>query len=415
MDLRALSGAGPILGSERIESIDVLRGVAVLGILAMNIQSFAMIGAAYMNPTAYGDLSEANYAAWYACHLLADQKFMTIFSMLFGAGIIVMSGRRERAGEGSAGVHYRRMAWLAVFGLAHAYLLWYGDILFSYAVCGMVAYLFRKLPPAALVGLGLGSVAVASLISLASGLSIPFWPAEQTVEMLNDWNPPEGVRAEELAAYRGSWLEQMTNRAPVALFFQTFLLVIFVGWRAGGLMLVGMGLFKLGVFSAQRSRGFYAALVAVAALVGLPVIAWGAQRHFEHVWALEYSMFQGQQFNYWASLLVAMGWVGAVMLACKGLVPRALLSPLAAVGRMALTCYLLETIICTTIFYGHGLGLFGKVDRVGQLIIAVGVWALLLFLAPLWLKHFRYGPFEWLWRTLTYMKPQPMRRREAPA
>ena len=185
-----MTGGGPIPEPQRLESIDVLRGVAVLGILLMNIQSFSMIGAAYMNPTAHGDLGGADGAVWYACHLLADQKFMTIFSMLFGAGIIVMTGRRERAGEASAGVHYRRMAWLALFGLAHAYLLWYGDILFSYAACGVVVYPFRRLPPAALIALGLCSVAVASLISLASGLSMPFWQPEQVTQLAAGWQPP---------------------------------------------------------------------------------------------------------------------------------------------------------------------------------------------------------------------------------
>src|SRR5712692_4927581 len=132
---------------ERIASLDVLRGLAVLGILVMNIQSFAMIEAAYSNPTAFGDLKGANYLVWLLSHVLADQKFMTIFSMLFGAGIVLMTGRREQAGRRSAAVHYRRMGVLALFGLLHAYLLWYGDILFSYALCGMVAYLFRRLRP----------------------------------------------------------------------------------------------------------------------------------------------------------------------------------------------------------------------------------------------------------------------------
>ncbi len=141
------SSLGPVQGSERIQSLDVMRGVAVLGILVMNIQSFAMIGAAYMNPTAYGDLEGVNGWVWYLGHLFADMKFMTIFSMLFGAGVIVMTSRREAAGQSSAGVHYRRMVWLLVFGLAHAYLLWYGDILYTYALCGFVLYLFRKAPP----------------------------------------------------------------------------------------------------------------------------------------------------------------------------------------------------------------------------------------------------------------------------
>ena len=159
---------GPITGSERILSLDVLRGVAVLGILVMNIQCFSMIGQAYMNPTAYGDLEAANWWVWYLGHLFTDQKFMAIFSMLFGAGVVVMTSRREADGHGSAGAHYSRMCWLLLFGLLHAYLLWYGDILYSYAVCGFVLWPLRKLPSWALLALGMLTLCVASGISIGS-------------------------------------------------------------------------------------------------------------------------------------------------------------------------------------------------------------------------------------------------------
>src|SRR5262249_11213765 len=133
---------GAVPQSERIAALDVLRGVAVLGILVMNIQSFAMIGMAYINPNAYGDLTGANFWVWNLSHVFADQKFMTIFSMLFGAGIVLLTSRQEASVGRSAAVHYRRMAILLVFGLIHSYLIWYGDILVAYALCGMVAYLF---------------------------------------------------------------------------------------------------------------------------------------------------------------------------------------------------------------------------------------------------------------------------------
>ena len=130
--------AGPVGETARIDAIDILRGFALLGILVMNVQAFAMPQAAYFNPTAYGDLEGANLYVWLAGRMLADQKFMTIFSMLFGAGIVLMAGRAEARGGSAGRVHYRRMGWLLVIGLLHAHLLWYGDILFIYAVCGMV-------------------------------------------------------------------------------------------------------------------------------------------------------------------------------------------------------------------------------------------------------------------------------------
>jgi uncharacterized protein len=404
--------AGPVPQPERIASLDVLRGVAVLGILVMNIQSFSMPGVAYINPTAYGDLQGANYWVWYLSHLLTDQKFMTIFSMLFGAGIILMTSRAEATGRGSAGVHYRRMAWLLLFGLLHAHLLWYGDILYFYAVCGFVVYLFRRLPPGWLLGFGLLSAAVASGISLLFGWSMRYWPEAQVASFTaENWQPPAEALERALAVYRGSWLDQMRLRGRDAIFFETFLLVFGVAWRAGGMMLIGMGLFKLGVFSARRSAIFYGALLGLGALVGLPVVGYGVHLNEASGWDVRWSFFFGSQFNYWASILVALGWVGLVMLLCRSGALRAVRRVLAAVGQMALTNYLMQTIICSTIFYGHGFGQFGAFERTGQLATVLAVWAVQLTWSPLWLRWFRFGPFEWLWRSLTYLRLQPMLRK----
>jgi uncharacterized protein len=395
----------------RIESIDVLRGFALLGILIVNIQSFSMIEAAYFNPTAYGDLTGANYAVWLATHLLADQKMMTIFSMLFGAGIVLMASGREATGRSPAAAHYRRMLVLLGFGMLHAYLIWYGDILVSYALCGLVAYPFRRARPGVLLTVGLVLVGVASAIWILSGLSMRHWPADAVEQLANDMAPPPQSVQQELAIYRGGWMRQMEHRVPASLYFQTFVFLMWGLWRALGLMLIGMGLFKLGVFSAQRTTRFYATLVAAGLFVGLPVVLLGVRRNFDSGWDPGYTTFFGAQYNYWASILVSLGWVGVVMLVCRaGQRWAAVTGPLAAVGRLAFTNYLLQSILCTLIFYGHGLGLFGRVSRVGQLGVVLGVWALQLALSPLWLRHFRMGPAEWLWRCLTYLEPPPMRR-----
>ena len=404
-----LPAPGPAL--ERIESIDVLRGFALLGILVVNIQSFAMIEAAYLIPTTYGDFSGANFWVWAFTHVLADQKMMTIFSMLFGAGIVLMTGNRERAGRPPAAAHYRRMAALLLFGLIHAYGLWYGDILFTYAVCGMLAYPLRRLRPAWLLPIGVALLAVGSGVSLLSGWSVRFWPPEMVAEFNASSMPPPQAVADELATYRGGWLRQMDHRLPSALTFQAFILPVWGVWRVLGLMLVGMALFKAGVFSAARPVRFYVSLACAGFLVGIPVVVYGAYRNFAEDWRPLYAYFVGMEFNYWASVAVALGWVALVMLLCKA-GPRAAAAtgPLAAVGRMALTNYLLQTVICTTIFYGHGLGLFGRVQRVGQLAIVVAVWALQLILSPVYLRYFRMGPAEWLWRWMTYLRAPPLRR-----
>jgi uncharacterized protein len=396
---------------ERIVSIDVLRGFALLGILPMNIQYFSMISAAYQNPTAYGDLTGANYWVWLLSHVLADEKFMTIFSMLFGAGILLMTSRIEAAGRPSAVLHYRRMGWLILFGLAHAYLLWSGDILVTYGLCGLLVYLCRKLRPRTLLILGLLTIAVAPAILTSYGLWSRHWsPAQVRLASEQLWMPATSRVASENAAYRGSWMAQMRFRVPDSVQMETTFFVFFTFWRATGLMLAGMALFKLGVFGAKRPASLYWTLIAVALLIGLPVTLYGTHLDFAAGWDFRYCFFYGAQFNYWASLPVSLGWVGAIMLASRAAGRFPFTLRLAAVGRMAFTNYITHTVICTTIFYGHGFGLFGKVERVGQFAIVLAVWTLQLVISRIWLRHFLFGPLEWLWRSLTYLQWEPLRR-----
>ncbi len=399
----------PVVASERIASLDVLRGFAVLGILVMNIQMFSMIGAAYMNPTAYGNLEGANFLIYYLSHLFADQKFMTIFSMLFGAGIVLMWQRAEAVGRKSTGLHYRRMFWLMVFGLMHAYLLWNGDILFFYGFMGLFVYWFRKLRPTLLLVVGSILLAVAPALFLLAGYTIPYWPEETVHEMETQfWSPPAETVAAEVANYQGGWREQMRSRVPAALGMHTGALIFWVFWRVGGLMLIGMAFFKLGIFSAARSRRFYVTCIVLALAIGLPIIMYGVHRNFAADWDMS-RIFFGSIYNYWGSLFVGMGWVSVIMLACLSDGLQRTKQALGSVGRMALTNYLLHTIICTTIFYGDGFGYFGEVSRVGQILIVFAIWAFQVPFSVWWLRYFRFGPFEWLWRTLSYMRIQPLR------
>lgn len=405
-----LARTAPTAPSERIIPIDALRGFAVLGILIMNIQSYSMIEAAYLNPTAYGDLTGINKWVWMLSHLFADEKFMGIFSILFGAGILLFTGRVEARGKKSAALHYRRTLFLILIGLAHAYLLWYGDILVAYGLCALSLFLFRKVSPKWLLLMGVISVSVASMIYVVFGWSLPYWPQESYQQTVQIWTPSAEVVAAEMSAYQGGWLGQMSHRIPAAVTLQTFLFLILMGWRAGGMMLVGMALFKWGVLSAERSRRFYVTLMILGFAVGLPVIWYGMVRDFRANWFFDYSMFFGMQFNYWGSVPLALGYIGMVMLIYKSISGGKLVGRFAAVGRMALTNYLMQTVICTTTFYGHGLGLFGQVERGWQILIVLGVWAFQLIISPIWLRRFRFGPVEWLWRSLTYLRFQPIRQ-----
>jgi uncharacterized protein len=403
--------AQPTRPTQRILALDALRGFAILGILIMNIQSFSMPEAAYFNPTAYGDLTGLNKWVWILSHMLADQKFMTIFSMLFGAGIILFTTRAEAKGRSALKLHYRRTFWLLVIGLMHAYLLWSGDILVPYALCALVVVLFRKWSPTVLAIVGLVVIAISSLIYLFFHISIPFMPPEGYDSMLQSWQPSPEMINHEVTALQGSWLEQMSVRVPATLMMQLFVFFIFFFWRAGGLMLVGMALFKWDVLTGERSKKFYAGLTVLGLGLGWLLVGYGVAQNFAANWLMEAARFGGgYQFNYWGSLLVSSGYIGLIMLLCKSTVFTPVTNVLGAVGRMALTNYLLQTLICTTIFYGHGFGLFGQVERTQQVFVVVGVWALQLIISPLWLRYFRFGPAEWVWRSLTYWKLQPMKK-----
>ena len=402
--------ASPVALQERYESIDLLRGIALLGILVMNIQSFAMPMAAYFNPTALGDRGPVDFYVWALSHLFFDQKFMTIFSWLFGAGIVLMTARAAERGVKPAVFHYRRMLALLVFGLIHAYLIWDGDILVLYAICGAVVYPLRKLRPLVLLGLGLLSLAIGSSLMIAGGFYIPKGPAAAVAEFQEFWAPTAEQLQRETLAFQGGWLAQMPVRVGNALEFHTSDIWLWGLWRAGGNMLIGMALLKWRVITAELQQNFYRDLAVIGFGFGLPLIAGGVASMAAHDWETFHSFFIAGQFNYWASLLVASGWVGFTISLWHVGFARGLSARLIAVGRTAFSCYILTSLICTFIFYGHGLGFYMHVSRPGQLAVTLGVWIALLIAAPLWLERFRFGPLEWLWRSLTYGERQPFRR-----
>jgi len=395
---------------ERIISIDVLRGFAVLGILIMNIQVFSMIGAAYLNPEAYGDLSGINKWVWILSHVFADQKFMTIFSILFGAGVILFTERAIAKGRRAGPLHYRRMFWLFVFGMVHAYMIWYGDILVNYALCGAFVFIFRKKTPKTLLILSGVFFIIPVLFDLMSGFSIPYWPEESVQQALLSWKPSQEKIMEEIAAYKGNWIGQMDARVSSAIFMQTFVFLMESVWRATAMMLLGMALFKLGILSAQKSISFYLKIILFGIIIGLPLIIFSVYNDFNTGWTMQGSMFWGQQYNYVGSVGIAFAYIGIIMLVSKSMKAIKCKSWFGAVGRMAFTNYILQSLICTFIFYGHGLGYFGDVERKHQILIVIGVWIFILIISPIWLKYFRFGPLEWLWRVLTYWKKQPFRK-----
>ena len=400
----------PVEKTNRIQSIDLLRGIAILGILIMNIQSFAMPSAAYNNPLAFGDLTGLNKMTWILSHLFADQKFMSIFSILFGAGIILITEKKELLKGSSLKLHYTRNLILLLIGLLHAHLIWYGDILVAYALCSFIVYPFRKLSPRKLLITGLLIVSVPSLLNGFFQFSLPFMPASELQDLRLDWAPTNELIEQEITAFTGSISSQIKINSQQALFLETFVFLIQFLWRAGGLMLVGMALFRWGVLSAERSRSFYLKSAFYSLIIGFPIVIYGIYMNFTMNWDFQYSMFTGSQFNYWGSLFVAYGYISLIMVFAQSDNYNTMKKRLASIGQMALTNYILHSFIGMLIFFGIGFGFFGKIDRSLQILIVGIIWIFQYLTSEKWLNSYRFGPLEWVWRSLTYGKKQPFLR-----
>jgi uncharacterized protein len=429
--------AGPEAPDRRIGSVDVLRGVAVLGILAVNIFTFGLPPMSFLRPTAAGGFAGLDRAAWWTVFLLFYYKMMPVFSMLFGAGLVMMAERFRAAGLTLRAFWYRRMLWLMAFGLLHGYLLWVGDILFLYGFCGMAVYAVRANRPRRLL--------IASLVLYAVSF-VPVAGAGYWFEMMRDRMPAieekleqrqpltkseEGAREQwenirklmdptddELGGivdtYRDGYSGIVIFRAPLYLNNTTFNLLFASFWPTAALMLAGMALMRWGVFSAARSRLFYLVMAVSGYGAGIP-LAWrsaaGMIGHdFSFVEVFRYDLI----INHLGGPLVALGHVALVMLFVRSGIMRPLRHALASTGRMALSNYLGQSLICTTFFFGYGLGCYDTLGKAGLMAVVVSIWVLQLIVSPLWLAVFRFGPAEWLWRSLTYWRRQPVLRRPRP-
>jgi len=438
-DVGVKDRAEPVTAAERFFAVDVLRGFALLGILAMNIVGFGWPESAYEDPFRGGGFEGLDRGVWFGNHLFFEVKMMTIFSMLFGAGLVLMDQRALKHAAKIRGVYYRRVLWLLAIGLIHSYLIWWGDILVLYAECGLFLYFFRNLRPWALIVMGLSAMLILVPLILGFGKAIDymraasdryaaqtqagekhrgvdhmlhdFWTEELRDEILPSAEKESKDWDKEMTVHRGSFLGIVKHRAPELLKAQIFGFVFGGGFFAISRMLVGMGLMKLGVFSAQRSRRFYLWTVGLCYGIGLPLMVFDAVELIRHKFSVEYMMHGGILYNLFGSLVVALGHVGLLMLIVQSGALGWLTTRLAAVGRMALSNYLFDSILCTTLFYGYGFNLFGQINRTGLAAIVLTIWTFQLLISPIWLKYFRFGPAEWLWRSLTYWRLQPMRHR----
>ena len=401
--------SAPALPPGRIATLDILRGVAVMGILAMNIIAFAMPYQAYVNPTAYGLESDADLASWAFSFVFVDGKMRGLFSFLFGASTLLVIERAEASGLSPARVHYARMLWLLVFGLIHFYFIWLGDILVLYALSGLLLFFFRKLSVKGLVIGGVIFVALQALM-MAGAAGSAFHLADAAArpgagaEVVEQWRGmKEGLApvagrelAEKLAMFQGPWSGIVGHK--LERWFLPFLSFPQNGAETLGYMLFGMAALRSGFFRGDWARARYVKWALTGFAVAIPayaVMAWLMIRaDFATEWLIAIWLAAAIPFR--PVMVVAIAAL-IVLLTRRG---GALVDRIAAAGRAAFTNYLGTSILMTTFFYGYGLGFYGTMSRIELWLPVVAVWALILLWSRPWLDRFRYGPFEWLWRSL---------------
>lgn len=406
-----MTDLAPVQEQSRIKSLDVVRGFALLGILPVNAAFFAAPLQAGQNPLlAPLAIDASTLWSWWTVHVLFEGKMITLFSMLFGASIFLVGG--ERCDRDRARVLQRRLAWLALFGALHGALIWYGDILLVYALTGFLVMLSRSWRPHTLFVAGGVLFAVSTLTYSGMGAALQYAPPEALEEMrATMWSLPDAEIQRIIAAYQAGALSATQENFNRWLAFIGYTPMFIL--RAAGLMLIGLGLFKTGFFSGRYSYRTYL-LIGLAGAVALGLVAWQAWINWRLRFDFIHMMSAGTFANMALSPLISLLYASLMIALVKAGGVRLVTEPLAAVGRMAFTNYIAQSLIMTSIFYGgRGFGLWGEVDRPTLWAIVLAVWALQLIWSPLWLSRFRMGPLEWLWRRLSYARPVSMARAAA--
>ena len=419
----------PVTQRERIPTIDVVRGVALMGILLMNISSFSGPIEMYINPLIVGTHRTDNLIAWTLRWVLFEGKMRAAFSMLFGAGVILLTERAERRGAKNIGdIFLRRNMWLVLFGVLHFYFVWTGDILYYYGItallflypCRKVRYRNLFISGALVLALSAASdvyFAMDGIRTRNQGMAAQALQSsgkkltQNQQDALKKWNDTlerrKKIHDDDLKAMRGSYLATLKwhiewgPRAQAKSYYMLGFTDVL------GMMLIGMGLYRMGFLTGALSYKVYGWTIAIGFLLSIPINgfeAWGVIRdNFqpESAWWVLYQV---------GRLTGTIANVALVVLISKAGLFKSLTSRIAAVGQTALSNYLFTSISCTVLFNGFGFGLYGKLEYYQLYAVVACVWLLNLTLSPIWLRHFQFGPMEWVWRSLTYWKRQPMRR-----
>ncbi len=417
----AAQRAGPVAHSERIQELDILRGFALLGILLVNMRLFSypvqelLLGSEAVGPTV------DRVAAW-AVQVFAESKFYPIFSFLFGLGFALQIQRAEARGTRFVPFYLRRLFVLLLIGVAHAVFIWVGDILVLYALLGAVLLLcFRRRSPRTLLLWAGIFLAVAALLPVGlSGLALlaKFTPAGAAEVRASFAASEAGLRTEAAQAVlvyaSGSFAEITVQRlSDLRLMYGV---AIFLAFNVLAMFLLGLYVGRRGILHNIAAHAplckrlfWWGLTLGVSSNVAYTILNGGPE--FALPTWLDVLADAARALG---APALALSYIAGLTLLLRNDAWRARLSPLAAVGRMALTNYLLQSVVATTLFYGYGIGLFGQVRPAGGVLLTIAIFAAQIPLSVWWLGRFQYGPVEWLWRTLTYLRRQPLRLRETP-
>ena len=426
--------ARPTTEKERIRSLDILRGVALLGILILNILGFAFIFDSYSNPTLI-NFEGINKTLWQITTLLFEGTMRGLFSILFGVGFLLFLSRLEKkipAGK-AIEIYYRRLLWLMLFGLFHAYvMLWSFDILFHYGLMALILLPFRHLKPKHLLLFSLVMLSVETTKGIvhyrtAAGENNQITALVQKQEsglVLSDDEKnllesrqhgqeqmsPEQVE-EMNKGMRGSYPSVWKNLKPQTDFWLGTATFQFVVWDLLCMFFLGMALYKWGILQNERTTRVYLFMALGGYALGLSINFWEMQTELQANFGALARAKTGMTYGL-GRYFMTLGHIGMIMLWIRSGLLGFLQKALAAVGRMALTNYMMHTLLCGWFFYGYGLGYFGKLERYQVYYVMAAVWLIQLIVSPLWLRYFRFGPMEWLWRSLTYWEVQPLVKRK---
>ncbi len=406
----------------------------MLGILLINIAGFGLFNA-YSDPTNSGGATGWDLKVWWINNIFFEGTMRGLFSMLFGAGIVLFTNR-STDGVQSLSVtdaYFRRVLWLLLFGVIHAYLLlWYGEILFDYAIIGMIVYSFKNLNPKKLIICAVFSSLILTTLNIkdyvqtqkaynsyASSIELKKNGGALSTyneEAIKEWEsivaekkPTSEAFNQEKQALSQGYFSIVWYRSTLVQWMHTvFLYRNF--WDVFSMMLLGIAFLKMGIFRAEKSNRKHLLMMFFGYSIGITTKYWGTSYLMSNNFSV--LSFDLTHTTYELGRIpTTIGHIGLIMLFIKSGVFPFLQRALASVGQMAFTNYILQTIICLFIFMGFGFNMFGKLQRHELYYIVLGIWIVQLIVSPIWLTYFRFGPLEWVWRSLTYWEKKPFTRR----